>query len=452
MCDLDSFGFGLDGFHATYEESGPEKGRLMAEVVPHNAPGLSPGVLRPRAPGPGGMPGSPAGLRYGLNMLVDQHSYGILHADLGLGTFETHLAAAERGSAVTGATDEDHGGGGVPRSGSFFDGPTGLAVRHWCPPLLGLEAHCSPARYLARRRELGAYTAGRALLRGSGISCFLFESGDPREPWPCSDVHGLSSAVELAAAAAGLVRERVSLEVLAGQVADTSGSVRAFVRNAAEALHAAAPGAVAFTCVARFREEQPPGLHEVQRAAERWLRARAGQRPGTVSAGVSGGDPLGQDGCAVQAEPVLVRHLLWSAFVTRRPVQLLCGDPAPLAGFLRSVRGLGTDVVLLTQRPHHRVAARLAAAHPHVYADVGPCPAETLAEAPFGKLLFSSGARALPELYVVRARTFVREMQKLLAQWVVDGGCTDADAARIARQISRGTARRVYGLEDATAG
>lgn len=37
----------------------------------------------------------------------------------------------------------------LPAAGTtFFDTQTGFAVPRWCPPLLGLEPHCPPARYL----------------------------------------------------------------------------------------------------------------------------------------------------------------------------------------------------------------------------------------------------------------------------------------------------------------
>lgn len=99
--------------------------------------------------------------------LVDQYSHGVLHGELGLGAFERRLAAAVGESAP----------GEGAAAGSFFDSRVGLAVRRWCPPLLGLEPDCSAVSYLARRRELGAYTAGRTLLRASGIKVFLVDSG-----------------------------------------------------------------------------------------------------------------------------------------------------------------------------------------------------------------------------------------------------------------------------------
>ncbi|MFG3255565.1 amidohydrolase [Streptomyces sp. NPDC048172] len=369
--------------------------------------------------------------------LVDQHGYGVLHAELGLATFETHLAAET--------------GGVAPGHGSFYDSGPGLAVRRWCPPLLGLEPHCAPARYLARRRELGAFAAARALLRGSGIGGFLVDTstaapgtaGTSRTARTSRTpgAHGLTSPTELAAAAGGRAREAVCLESLAAQVADTSGSVRAFLANTAEALHAAARGAAAFVVGAAFREGEPPGPAEVLRAAGHWLRRRAEAAALPLRRITGRAAPPYEE-----PEPVLVRHLLWSAVATGRPVQLRCGDPAPLEDFLRATVGLGTEVVLLARRPHHRAAARLAAAFPHVHADVGPRPAETLAEAPFAKLLFSTGAGALPELYVVRARAFTGALGALLSEWVAEGVCAPGDASRIAARVGSGNASRLYRL------
>ncbi|MGW7552146.1 amidohydrolase [Streptomyces rimosus] len=346
-----------------------------------------------------------------LPPLVDQYGHGVLHGDLGLGAFEAHLAAASGGH------------GPAPAGTTFFDSWTGLGVRRWCPPLLGLEAHCPPARYLARRRELGAYRATRLLLRGSGIATFLLAAGAPSE---------LTSAAELAAAAEAGAHEVIRLEPLAEQIADTSGSVDSFIGYTAEAVYAATQDATAFASAAAFCEGRAPEAGEVRRAADRWLRDR---RPGERL-----------------TDPTLLRHLLWSAVATGVPVQLHCPDPQPLTGFLRATAGLGTDVVLLPRPPHHARAAELAAVHPHVYADAGPYPGDTLARAPFGKLLFSTGARALPELYVTGARFFVRALERVVREWTEEGMCAPADARRITAMIASGTARRVYRLEAPAAG
>ncbi|MFE1230181.1 amidohydrolase family protein [Streptomyces sp. NPDC058745] len=352
--------------------------------------------------------------------LVDQHCHGVLRTELGLGTFEAHLAPAA----------------GPPAPGTtFFDTQTGFAVRRWCPPLLGLEPHCPPARYLARRRELGVLETGRRLLRASGISTYLVDTGLPGD---------LTGPAEIAATGAAEAHEIVRLEPLAEQVADTSGTVEGLLANLAEAVHGAAATAVAFGSDAAVRRglvyaSEPPGPGEVRGAAGRWLAGRpAGGR---------------------LDDPVLLRHLLWIAVATGKPLQLHAGtgDPAALAGFAARTAGLGTDLVLLHGYPDHRHTARLTGAFAHVHADLGPVLARTgaraaavLAEilelAPFGKLLFSSGAQALPELHVVAAGVFRAALDRVLGEWVGDGAWSRTDAQRVATMIASGNARRVYGL------
>ncbi|MFD5816076.1 amidohydrolase family protein [Streptomyces sp. NPDC059618] len=362
--------------------------------------------------------------------LVDQYCHGVLRTELGLGTFEAHLSRS----------------GGPPAAGTtFFDTQTGFAVRRWCPPLLGLEPHCTPARYLARRRELGVLESGRRLLRGSGITTYLVDTGLPGD---------LTGPGEMASTGDARAHEIVRLELLAEQVADTSGTVEAFLANLAESVHGAAANAVAFTSVAGVRHglalaPEPPGPGEVRGAAGRWL---AGRRVG-----------------GRLTDPVLLRHLLWIAVASGRPLQLHAGlgepgqridrtDPALLTDFARATAGLGTDLVLLHGYPYQRHAAHLAEVFPHVYADLGAAlvrtgarSADVLAEilelAPFGKLLFSSGARGLPELHVIGARLFREALARVLGSWVADGAWSPADAQRVASLIAAGNARRVYGLE-----
>jgi uncharacterized protein len=367
--------------------------------------------------------------------LVDQYCHGVLRTELGLGTFEAHLGRGE----------------GPPAAGTtFFDTQTGFAVRRWCPPLLGLEPHCQPARYLARRRELGVIESGRRLLRATGISTYLVDTGLPGD---------LTGPPELAAAGAAEAHEIVRLELLAEQVADTSGTVETFLANLAECVHGAAAGAVAFASVAGAHglalAPEPPEAGEVRGAAARWLEARRAAR----SVVLRGGDrePGGH-----LTDPVLLRHLVWIAVASGRPLQLHAGagDPERHVGaFARATAGLGTDLVLLHGYPYHRQAAHLAGAFPHVYADLGPALvrtgaraatllAEILELAPFGKLLFSSGAQGLPELHVVGAHLFREALGRVLGGWVAEGAWSRADADRVAGLIAAGNARRVYGLAD----
>ncbi|MFB7516213.1 amidohydrolase [Streptomyces sp. NPDC056144] len=362
--------------------------------------------------------------------LVDQYCHGVLRTELGLGTFETHLGAhlgegpGRRGPARPAAAGT-----------TFFDTQTGFAVRRWCPPLLGLEPHCPPARYLARRRELGAAEAARRLLRATGIAAYLVDTGLPGD---------LTRPAEIAAAGGAEAHEIVRLEPLAEQVADTSGTVDAFLANLAEAVHGAAAGAVAFASAEGVGRglattPEPPGPGEVRGAAGRWLTGRPAGAPLT--------------------DPVLLRHLVWIAVTAGRPLQLHAGgrNPAVLADFAAATASLGVDIVLVCGDSSRRDTAHLTAVHPHIYADLGrifgqgsPRAAVALCEildsAPFGKLLFSSGAHALPELHVVAANTFRAALTRVLGEWVMDGAWSRTDAQRVATMIAGGNARRVYRL------
>jgi len=86
-----------------------------------------------------------------------------------------------------------------------------------------------------------------------------------------------------------------------------------------------------------------------------------------------------------------------------------------------------------------------------VYADVGltltyvgdraaQVLAETLELAPFGKLLFSTDAYGLPELYLVGAAQYRAALAACTA------GLPEAEGARIAELVSGGNARRLYAL------
>lgn len=132
--------------------------------------------------------------------LVDQYCHGVIRTELGLGTFEAQLGRAS-GPSAPGTT--------------FFDTQTGFAVRRWYPPLLGLDPHCTPARYLARRRELGTLEVAGRLPRSTGISTDLVDTPGPGD---------MTRPDELAVAGRATAHEIVRLEPLAERVADVSAA------------------------------------------------------------------------------------------------------------------------------------------------------------------------------------------------------------------------------------
>ncbi|MFE2939802.1 amidohydrolase [Streptomyces sp. NPDC059255] len=361
--------------------------------------------------------------------LVDQYCHGVLTTELGLGAFEAQLGGAAA----------------LPAPGTtFFDTQLGAAVRRWCPPLLGLEPHCTPARYLARRRELGTPEVTRRLLRATGISTYLVDTG----PGATSPAGELTGAAGTAAAGAACGREIVRLEPLAARVAATAGGVGAFLTGLAEAVHTAAASAAALSAAATTHpghalDPEPPGPGEVRGAAGRWLSARARGGPG------DGG----------LTDPVLLRHLHWSAVRTGLPLHLGAGGGADPYPFAAATAGTGGALVLRDTYPYHRDAALLAGLFPQVHVDLGSVLtrtgagaagvlAEMLESAPFGKLLFSTGARGLPELHLVGARVFRVALERALGGWVRDGAWSAADARRVAGLIAAGNARRVHGLAE----
>jgi predicted TIM-barrel fold metal-dependent hydrolase len=352
----------------------------------------------------------------------------------------------------------------APAGVSYLDGQLGLAIRRWCAPALGLPPHVSTVDYLRRRAELGAAELLRRLVGGAGLSDLLVDTGltgaplcSLRElaqalaagsPVATAPVVPTSTAVPTTLAA---VHEVVRLETIAEQVAAAGASAAGFAAAVRDAVHAAAGHAVAVKSIVAYRygldlDPVRPTTRELQAAAGAWL-ATGGRL----------------------TDPTLLRFLLWTGVDTGLPVQLHTGfgdrdlalpraDPTLLQPWLAAVEPAGVPVVLLHCYPFHRQAGWLAQVYPQVYADVGLTVGhvgararQVLAEfcelAPFGKLLFSTDAYLLPELYLVGAAQFRSSLGALLDGWVADSAISTTDAARIARMIAADNARRLYRLD-----
>ncbi|HEV8624266.1 MAG TPA: amidohydrolase family protein [Acidimicrobiia bacterium] len=361
--------------------------------------------------------------------LVDGHCHSILAAAPDPAAFA--LAASEADAA--------------PAAGiSLLDGPVGLAIRRWCAPVLDLPAGAPIEDYLARRAELGAGEVSRRLLQAAALSHVLVDTG--------LDSPNLVPPADVARAAGAEYREVVRLERVAERLADRGVRPSGFAAAYIAALREATADAVAVKSVLAYRhglhiDHTRPAPAEIRTAARRWMA-----RPG----------PARLD------EPVLLRFVLWCGIDRGLPVQihtgfgdrdlrLVAADPALLQRFLAAAEPSGVPIVLLHCYPYHRHAGWLAQVFPHVYVDLGLTVAQVGVRtdavvgefcelAPFGKLLFSTDGYGLPELYLVGAAQFRHSFGRLVAGWVADGAIPAGDAARVAKMVGAGNARRLYGL------
>ena len=113
-------------------------------------------------PGPG--PPDAAGLLPYVRdqPLIDHHCHGVIRRGVDRPGFEALL------------TEADYGGlAGI----SLFDSQIGLAVRRWCPPVLGLPPHAGPDEYLEHRAALGTAEVSRRFLRAAGLAALCVDTG-----------------------------------------------------------------------------------------------------------------------------------------------------------------------------------------------------------------------------------------------------------------------------------
>ena len=353
--------------------------------------------------------------------LIDHHVHGVVTTDLDRVAFEALMAE------------------GRP-SRTMFDTQLGFAIRRSCAPVLGLEAFAPADEYLSRRAELGVDEVNRRLLGAAGVGMWLVDTGFQGDR--------LTTPEQLAAASGTPARHVVRLEAVAEQVLRDGAS--GFAVSFAGALARATETANAVACKSvvayRYGFDFDPARPTAAAVAD--AASRAGTRI---------------------EDPVLLRHLIWSAIDTGLPLQFHVGfgdtdvrlhrsNPSLLHDFLLATQDIGTPIMLLHCYPFHREAGYLANVFPHVYMDlgailnhVGARSAAVLAEAleltPFHKMLYSSDAFGLPELHYLGAIGFRRDLAAVTGEFVAGGAWASADANYVANLIGFQNAVKVYGLE-----
>lgn len=365
--------------------------------------------------------------------LVDHHCHSVMGGDLDHDELESLL------------TESDWP---PPAGTSNFDSPVGIAVRSFCSPLLGLAPNSSAAEYVAARDRLGAQQVNERLLQATGIDKFLIETGASHP--------SMLTVAELEQTSGKPCQTIARLEVIAESIIDTAESAEDFNLKLAGALDEAAATGRGFKSIIAYRygldfDPDRPGQAEVAAAVEGLLAQRdVGAWKGRL------------------ADPVLMRHLIWEAVDRRRPLQFHVGygdsdinlyrcDPTRMTEFIRRTRTSESDIMLLHCYPFQREAAFLAQVYPHVYLDTGAAMAftgfasdalvrESLELAPFGKILFSSDAYGLSELYLCNVGLWRRAIGRIFGEWVSEGVLSHSDAERYINAIAHGNAERVYSL------
>ena len=363
--------------------------------------------------------------------LVDHHCHGVLRDTPDRATFEIL------------ATESDWP---EPAGMTIFDSPFGVLVRAECAPLLDLPRHVTADAYMARRAELGQAEVTRRLLPPTGIATHVIDTG----------FRGASilSPAEMATAAGSTAFEIVRLEQVAEEIAATT-TADGFAADFEQRLGERAAHAVGFKSIIAYRfgldfDPARPTAPEVAQAAGAWLAA------------------CGERGTVRMDDPVLLRHILWQAVGHRKPIQVHIGygdsdivlhrcDPTQMTGFIKATVDSGIQLMLLHCYPFIREAGFLAQVYPHVWLDTGAAVnytglasealvRQSMEMAPFSKVLFSSDAFGLPELYFGGAFLWRRAVGRILGEWVGDDGMGAADAQRYLAMMAGGNAQRAYGL------
>ena len=373
---------------------------------------------------------SVTGQAYVAGPLVDHHCHGLVRRDLDRASFEALM---------------NEGSGGGRWTGSPFDSALGVAIRRHCAPLLDLPPHADPDDYLARRGALGHDEVARRMLSAAGIDTVLVDTGFAPDD--------ICSPGEVAAYAGPEVRahEILRLETTAQELL-VSGTDPRELRQAVkdrlrESEAVGAKSIAAYRCGLELHAEGPSDV-DVAAAVAR-ARPERGE-PWRIT------------------DRTVISALAWTAIEAGLPLQLHVGygdndvdllrsDPLHLTPFLRATEPLGVPVLLLHNYPFHRHAAYLAQVFDHVFVDVGLSVhntgalsrrviEETLELVPFAKLLHSSDAFGLPELYLLGSLLFRRGLHAVLAELVAADEMSESDAIRVGAMVAHDNARGAYAL------
>jgi hypothetical protein len=314
--------------------------------------------------------------------------------------------------------------------------------------LLGCAA--TPDAVHAARRERGVEWLTREVVRRAGFKTWLIDTGYGAETTYSLD--------ELRSLAPVRVEEVIRLEPMIERLILASETFTGFIdayRAAISDLRSR--GIVGMKSVIAYRT----GLHVAEVSADDAAKAFATVREAGLRAGT----------LRIESKPLLDHLVVIAVEEAARqdvPIQFHTGlgdpdldltlvDPAALR-LLFSERFRAAPIVLLhTGYPYVRSLAYCAAMFPNVYADMGETILfaageatqiyrELIGLAPASKLLFSTDASLVPELYWVGARVGRRALTRVLQEHIDEGTLDERTALDWAERMLWRNSEAVYSL------
>ena len=324
---------------------------------------------------------------------------------------------------------------------------------HWAIRELASFLGCDPTPVAvhAARREWGVERLARAIVERGNFKTWLIDSGYGAETtYSLDELRGMVPGLE--------IREIIRLEPLIERLilgADDFDSFLAAYEASLSDLRGS--GYVGMKSVIAYRSGLQVEPVARPTAAEAFRSVHSvGRRTGALR---------------IDSKPLLDFLIVMAVEQAARqnvPIQFHTGlgdpdldltkvDPAALR-LLFADRYRGAPIVLLhSGYPYVRSASYCAAMFPNVYADIGEvnlfAPGdyrgivrEMLGLAPANKILFSTDASLIPELYWLGAVLGRRALGEILDEHVADGFVDTKVAMQFAELILFGNSERVYGL------
>jgi len=309
-----------------------------------------------------------------------------------------------------------------------------------------LECEPQEAAIVARRESLGIESLTQLYFRAANLEAIYLDDGFAPE-----DILPIAWHEKLIP-----VKRILRLEVVAENLISQTDDFETFLANFNSEIDPPPAGVVAFKSIVCYRtglDIQPVTL-EAAAAYFYRLKQKFPNQPIRLT------------------DKPLIDFLLQQALIIaakyQLPVQLHTGygdpdldlrlaNPLYLRSLLESSQDAHAPIVLLhASYPYMREAGYLASVYPQVYLDFGlAIPSlsvsgmrETIRQllelAPTSKLMYSSDAHSLPELYYLAAKWGRQLLGEVLEQAIEDSDITLNEAEAIAQAILRENAIRLY--------